>query len=167
MKTWQQILVEADVFVRFLERGSFYDRPYKGDLSGKFVTADAVEARRFATDDSFDKFDEWETVSESPGVFPDNFEWSRLVKTQLRKNGYWDIESKNFNGAVEKWSDSTSCPMLELMHRDIEVIFQCYTNEHFPDIWKDILSVYLNDGFPCGWNGRYPDGQLVVFSNVV
>ncbi|WP_322089241.1 hypothetical protein [Burkholderia sp. BCC1999] len=166
MKTWQQILIAADVFVRFLERGSFYDRPYTGDLSGKFVTADAVDARRFATDDSFDEFDEWETVSDSSNVFPDDFEWSLLVKSQLRKNGHWGIESKNFNGTIEKWSDLTSFSMLELMRRDVEIIFQCYANEYFPSIWKDILNVYLNGGFPCGWNGRYPGGQLVVFSNV-
>ncbi|WP_193102279.1 hypothetical protein [Burkholderia sp. Z1] len=167
MKTWQQILTEADVFVRFLERGSFYDGPYKGDLPRKFVTTDVVAARHFATDDSLDEFDEWETVSDSSNVFPNDFEWSRLIKVQLGKNGYWGIESKNFNGAVEKWSDSTSCRMLELMCRDTEIILQCYANEYFPSIWEDILNVYLNDGFPCGWKGRYPDGELVVFSNFI
>ena len=34
------------------------------------------------------------------------------------------------------------------MYRDIEIIFQCYANDYFPKIWKDILEVYLNDGFP-------------------
>jgi hypothetical protein len=165
MKTWQQMLVEADDFVKFLEKDSFLDVPYQRDAYDTLVTTSVVVARNFALNDSFDDFDEWETVTNSESVFSGDFEWSRVVKTQLRKNAYFGLESKRFNGAIEKWSNSTSCPLIELMLRDIEIIFQCYANGRFPAIWKEILDVYLKNGFPCGWNGRYPEGQIVVFSN--
>ena len=56
-KSWQQILLEAEVFIRFLGKDSFYDTPYQASLANEFVTTDAAVARRFATDDSFDDFD--------------------------------------------------------------------------------------------------------------
>ncbi|WP_175954861.1 hypothetical protein [Burkholderia sp. BCC0405] len=102
MKARQQILTEADEFVRFLERGSFCDRPYRDDLSGGYITTDTAVARHFARNDSFDEFDEWITVTDSAGMFADTFEWSRLIMVRFRKNGYGDIESKNFNGVIEK-----------------------------------------------------------------
>jgi hypothetical protein len=51
------------------------------------------------------------------------------------------------------------------MYRDIGIIFQCYANDYFPTIWKEILEVYLNGGFSCGWDGHLPEGKIVVFSN--
>ena len=30
---------------------------------------------------------------------------------------------------------------------------------------KKILEIYLNGGFPCGWDGHLPEGKIVVFSN--
>ena len=51
------------------------------------------------------------------------------------------------------------------MKRDFRTLFNCYTSEVFPELWKDIFTVYLHNGFPCGWEGEYPEGRLVVFSN--
>ena len=31
--------------------------------------------------------------------------------------------------------------------------------------FENILQVYLAGGWPCGWEGEYPEGRLVVFSN--
>ena len=30
---------------------------------------------------------------------------------------------------------------------------------------NNLLQVYLAGGWPCGWEGEYPKGRLVVFSN--
>ena len=98
-------------------------------------------------------------------MYPDSFEWSSWVDYNLSKNNFFGFESKAFNGADEKWTQHGVCLLQELMMRDMKIILNCYSNEYFPSLWQDILEVYLNNGFPCGWNGRYPEGQMVVFSN--
>ena len=44
------------------------------------------------------------------------------------------------------------------------IIFNDYSNmnNHF---FNNLLQVYLAGGWPCGWEGEYPEGRLVVFSN--
>jgi len=51
------------------------------------------------------------------------------------------------------------------MMDDMEHILQCYANDYFPPLWKDILTAYLNNGLPCGWSDFPPNGKLVVYSN--
>ena len=85
-KSWQQILSEADEFIKFLHRDAFFDTPYQENLKNEFVTTDAVLVRHFSEDDSFDDFDEWETVTDSDKVFPDSFEFYRVIDYQLSKN---------------------------------------------------------------------------------
>ncbi|WP_343569356.1 hypothetical protein [Acinetobacter sp.] len=164
MKTWDQVTKEASDFISFLEQGNFFNKPFQMSGDYKIIT-DAKVGINYATNDDFDSFDEWETVSNSYEVFPESFEWSQRISAKLKKNNFFGFHEKDFNGAVEKWEYDESCLLIELMYRDIEIIFQCYANDYFPKIWKDILEVYLNDGFPCGWDGHLPEGRLVVFSN--
>lgn len=164
MKNWEEILVNASKFIKFLENGNFYHTGYS-NYSDVRVVKDVEIARDFATNSSFENFDEWETVSNSYDVFPESFEWSPKITAKLKNNNFFNFEEKSFNGAKEKWEFDESCLLIELMYRDIEIIFQCYANDYFPEIWKSILEAYLESGFPCGWEGKYPEGRLVVFSN--
>lgn len=164
MKTWDQIFESAAEFISFLEKGSFYNTKFITKKNYKIIS-DANLGIDYATNDSFDDFDEWETVTDSADIFPESFEWNDRIKYKLKQNQYFGFENQDFNGAKEKWITGESCLIVELMYRDIEIIFQCYANDYFPEIWKDILQVYLNHGFPCGWDGHLPSGRLVVFSN--
>ncbi|WBS02562.1 hypothetical protein OU994_30720 [Pseudoduganella sp. SL102] len=164
-KHWNDLVISAAPFIEFLERDRYFDSAYFGDRSGKLIIEDASLAFNYASDESFDNFDGWETVTDSDAVFPDSFEWSSWVSHNLRKNNYFSFESKDFCNADGKWAQGGVCLLRELMSRDIKIILNCYSNDFFPNIWRDILNVYLNNGFPCGWDGRYPDGKLVVFSN--
>lgn len=164
MKTWEQVLKDANQFISFLEKGNFFSNNFQGSGHYKVIT-DANLGIDFATNSSFENFDEWETVSDSYEVFSESFEWNDRITAKLKKNRFFDFEYKDFNGVKEKWEYGESCVLIELMYRDIDIILQCYANDYFPEIWKSILDVYLNGGFPCGWNGHYPQGKLVVFSN--
>lgn len=164
-KHWTDLIVDAAPFIQFLERDRYFDTAYTGERKNKLIIEDPKTAFKYASDESFDNFDGWETVTDSDPVFPDSFEWSSWVNHNLKKNNYFDFESKDFSGADAKWTQGEVCLLQELMSRDMRIILNCYSNEFFPEIWKDILSVYLNNGFPCGWDGRYPEGKLVVFSN--
>jgi hypothetical protein len=165
MDNWNELLVKAQPLIDFLGRPDYFDRAYSGDRNESLVIADASLGMEYATDDSFDKFDEWQTVSDSPSVFPDEFEWKRWIDHNLQKNNYFDLSEKNFHGADSKWTDEGACLLVELMHRDIRILLHCYANDHFPEIWKKIQATYFLDGFPCGWDGNLPSGKLVVFSN--
>jgi hypothetical protein len=119
----------------------------------------------YASGEATDGRDDWEEVSESAEIFPPGFEWSSWIDHNLKKNSFFNFASKDFNGADVKWTRGESCLLQELMHRDVRILLNCYSNDFFPKIWGQILNVYLNDGFPCGWEGKHPDGKLVVFSN--
>lgn len=166
MLTWQQTLIAAQPWVNFLERHTFFDTPYTNTLDAHVIT-DAQLGIDYATNDTFTHFDEWQTVTNAPEIFPEHFIWSEQITRQLSKNRYWDLQNKHFCGATDQWNTETSCPLIELMYRDIEIIFQCYANHYFPNIWQDILTAYLHNGFPCGWSAHRPQGKLVVFSNLL
>jgi hypothetical protein len=35
----------------------------------------------------------------------------------------------------------------------------------FPELYVEMWSAYKNMVFPCGWQGKYPDGRLCIFPN--
>nr|WP_298100205.1 hypothetical protein [uncultured Shinella sp.] len=164
MKNWQETLDSAAPLVEFLSSSSFFGLPYSGSGEALVITNPAVGIQ-YATDASLTEFDEWETVSDSSGVFPDGFEWSRQISWQLNKNRCWGLEDRNFNGADSKWISGEACILKELMLRDMNILLNCYANDFFPGLWKDILRIYLANGFPCGWSSHRPAGKIVVFSN--
>lgn len=164
-KHWKDLIVSAAPFVGFLERNSYFDSAFSGDQTNKLILTDAKVAHHSASDDTFSLFDEWESVSESPGLFPADFEWSSWIDHNLVKNGFFGINAKNFSGADSKWTFNGICLLQELLCRDMKILLNCYSNEYFSPLWEEILAVYLNNGLPCGWHGRYPEGKLVVFSN--
>jgi hypothetical protein len=165
MMSWNKLLEEAKPLIALLYQDDFYERAYFGESINRLITTDECVAIQYAIDDSFEKFSDWQTVTDSPAVFPNSFEWKRWIDHNLSKCSYFDLETKNFHGADLKLTNGSSCLLIELMHRDIRVLLNCYANNFFPEIWLQILSVYLSSGFPCGWSGVQPEGKLVVFSN--
>jgi hypothetical protein len=164
-ENWEQLIAKAKPLVDYLHRDEYFDRGFSGDRSANLVISDPEVGIDFASNDSFDTFDEWQTVSDSPDVFPPEFEWKRWIDFNLRKNDYFGLREKNFNGADTKWTRGDGCLLIELMHRDVRILLNCYANDSFPEVWKSIQSAYLHDGFPCGWDGKLPAGKLVVYSN--
>jgi hypothetical protein len=162
---WTELSARAKPLLAYLESDSFYRAKYSGTNSGRLIVTDPCIAMDYAIDDSGDKFDDWESLTDSSEIFPEHFEWKSWITHNLNKNNYFNLSKKNFNGADVKLTDSGVCLINEMMHRDIKILLNCYANDFFPKIWSEILEVYLNDGFPCGWNGRYPSGELLVFSN--
>ncbi|MDR3054528.1 MAG: hypothetical protein LBU53_03895 [Zoogloeaceae bacterium] len=166
MKKWDETLAAAAPLIEFLQRDSLFDAPYNGSTQGTMVITDAKIANHFAVEDC-DEFDYWQSVSGSECDFPESFEWDSGMDRRLQKkhNEYFGLLSKNFNGAKDKFDEVGTGQLIELMLRDIHYLFNCYANDYFPPIWQKMLDVYLHNGFPCGWNGHYPEGRLVVFSN--
>lgn len=161
MKTWEQFLDDASVFISFLEKGNFFSQPFRTTKNYR-ITTDPEEAIELAGR----QFSKREDIFDSQAGFPEDFEWDMGgIDRKLNKNHYFEFESKNFNGADKKLTVNKVSILGETMSIDIGYIFQCYFNDYFPELWKEILEIYMNNGFPCGWEGEYPEGRLVVFSN--
>ena len=122
MKTWDQVVESAAEFIFFLEKGNFYNTKFSTEKDYKIIS-DTNLGIDYATNDSFD---EWETVTDTPDIFPESFEWNDRIKYKLKQKKYFGFENQEFNGAKEKWITSEACLIVELMYRDIGIIFQCY-----------------------------------------
>lgn len=51
--------------------------------------------REYASNSSFDDFDEWETVTNSYESFPETFKWDPKITSKLEVNNYFNFEGKN------------------------------------------------------------------------
>ena len=89
MKTWDQVVESAAEFISFLEKGNFYNTKFSTEKDYKIIF-DSILRIDYATNDSFDDFDEWETVTDTPDVFHKDFIWNDRIKYKLSKNNYFE-----------------------------------------------------------------------------
>lgn len=165
-ETWQEILNISKPLVEFLEKDSYFDVKFNNTDEDKFyVIKDAKLAVDIMTDKDCEEYDDWEIFPFSEEVFPSGYENIYRIEVKLDKINYFNLEKKQFNGAEIKIKNENADLLIDLMKRDFRTLFNCYTSGVFPELWKDIFTVYLNNGFPCGWEGMYPEGRLIVFSN--
>ncbi|KAI1692868.1 hypothetical protein Ddc_23282 [Ditylenchus destructor] len=87
MKTWQQILIEADAFVKFLSQDSLYAKPYNGGLPEEFVLTDATIARLVASGGLPEGFEDWESLTDSTKTHHWRLEISYLLAYFELNNG--------------------------------------------------------------------------------
>lgn len=114
MKTWDQVVESTAEFISFLEKGNFYNTKFSPEKDYKIIF-DANVGIDYATNDSFDDFDEWETVTDPPDIFLESFEWNDRIKYKLKQKNYFGFENQDFNGAKEKWITGEACLIVELM----------------------------------------------------
>lgn len=78
---WSDLLATAKPLVDYLSRESYYQAKYSGSTIVKLVITDAIAAMAYSTNESGDHFDDWQTTTDSCGVFPDEFERKRWLAT--------------------------------------------------------------------------------------
>jgi hypothetical protein len=165
MKAWDDVLIDAKLLFDFLGREKFFDAPYNGTTSGRKVFTDPAPCFEFAQNQSGDGFEDWQTLLDNATL---DFEvgYSGFIRKKITKALGDGLYQKDFSGADLKFSRLPGISLLfNNMEGDMERLFYCYLNGKFPPIWEQVLDVYLYNGYPCGWIGRYPEGELVVFSN--
>ena len=162
-KTWDEILESTKPVVDFLSSDSFFSRPYDGDRERFIVTASPEEARYLLSDE----WDEWEEIIDTQQFSGlEDFDWHYFVGSKLIKTNCLGALDKDFHGADKKLTIEGGANLLEeTMPDNMRILLNCYANNYIPEIWKDILYVYQHNGLPCGWNGDYPEGKMIVFSN--
>jgi hypothetical protein len=74
---------------------------------------------------------------------------------------YW---AENCSEKIEKSLSNTI--YYEFIDEIDSDLFNCYINKKYnvnDNFWNMIFDVYRTKLMPCGWNGKFPSGNLVVF----
>ena len=76
--------------------------------------------------------------------------------------------SKDFSNATNKvgYDEGAKISLLfNNMEGDMFRLLKCAATGKSSSFFDNVREAYLNNGFPCGWDGFYPNGKLVVYSN--
>lgn len=155
----------------------------KSFLSGEYVcnkdicitsTEDAII---FATDQDVDylkgiEYQYW------TGILGDE---SYVVEIVNKRSNLNDQLLRDFKSKFNKYSDEIDMLFLKVLNEkkfpkdltnslaselliiiDLLIFF-----DELPTFWENVLTVLGKGGFPCGWKGKYPEGQLIVYNHKV
>ena len=160
MKNFDEVLIAEPELVAFLRRTDFFDKPYFGD-DRNFLIVKSPES----ADEFFHKVTDrgdWSDIQNSNCGQIDEFPSSEFVERNFDfVTDCLDAQVKNFHHATEAAENLTDnmasdfCRMFD---------FACMEME-FPPVWKLIKYAYLHSGWPCGWDGEYPEGRMVIYSS--
>ena len=76
--------------------------------------------------------------------------------------------SKDFCGVTKKVgydADTGISLLFNNMEGDMLKLLLCVSHNKTSPFIEKMRLIYLNNGFPCGYEGFYPNGKFVVFSN--
>ena len=161
--------IEQDALVQFLKRDKFYNLPFhvKNDDQIRIIS-DGNLAVNFATDDSGENFQDWQSLWDKELIGLNLFKDNRILS---QVNNFLENEltyTKDFCGATKKvgYDEGTGTSLLfNNMEGDMLRLLLCVSHNKTSTFIEKIRTIYLNNGFPCGYEGFYPNGKFVVFSN--
>ncbi|WP_426171402.1 hypothetical protein [Pseudoduganella sp. R-34] len=155
-KNGSEVRLAAGQLLDFLSRPTFFDQPYTGDLKTHRVIFDISEAVARSTDDSGERFEDWQDLLES--VTP---AWPEMPREIERRTIELldQMTSKLYPSALNE-------TLINNMQGDVARLLHCHAYGDVHQLWKAVQQAYLDGGMPCGWEGRYPEGRMVVFSAV-
>lgn len=160
--------------VGFLEKDTYFNEPLKvNDIDFAFtkitsaIYADEI-FNYMLDDEEMSKYQEWDIVRSNQII---------EMKTKyesLNNKGTFELDNEIFKYLSRKLADKSigdkrldeKIPtLMDSLFDDFQfIIFNdyCGINNQF---FNNLLQVYLAGGWPCGWEGQYPKGKLVIFSN--
>ena len=101
---------------------------------------------------------------------PTEIDWSKVdIIGEYIHSELWDFITKALEAPKFEWLDQTGNLMYiaEAIQTDFTNILSFISSADSKKESKFLeqqLKVYQNGGFPCGWYGKYPDGQIIVYS---
>jgi hypothetical protein len=153
---FQKYLNNALELTWFCQNGKLLDKDDNNHDDHAFVIYDCDEAQRLSCDNEKDG---WIGLTEDEYVKLD-FNCPRWFSTKVD-----DILVKPLRA---KSNDSELAARIPNLWEDVSAVLRyCLANRNatHPSLLFDrIERAYLDGGWPCGWKGKYPDGQLIVFS---
>lgn len=160
MKSWQEVFDTEKELIHFLQKSEFFEKPYTANNSEVLVITDPEIADLY-----FNKITEsgdWQDIQNSDYGEIDEFPSSEFMSQCLSYvSSELILPEKIFHNA-----NAAATNLQDNMISDFCRMFDfCCMEMEFPPVWKKIKQAYLNSGWPCGWDGNFPDGKLVIFSN--
>ena len=165
---WNIKDIEHDELIQFLKNEKFYDSPFNIKDDQIKIIHDGDLATYFATDDSEEFFQDWQSLWENQIVNLNIYGNSNILS---KINHFLEEElnySKDFCGAIKKvgYDAGTEISLLfNNMEGDMLKLLLCVAHNKTSPFIEKMRLIYLNNGFPCGYEGSYPNGKFVVFSN--
>lgn len=145
---------DAHRLLSYLDRPIFFDQPYFGNIVRAIVVYDESLAADYSTNDTSDDFEDWQTLLES--ITPAWPDMPRSVEREILE--ILDMmQGKSYSGIGR-------FPLINNMIGDISRLLHCYAFGNVHQLWHTIEQAYLHSGIPCGWEGNYPAGKLIIFS---
>ncbi|UIR55068.1 hypothetical protein LZQ00_12340 [Sphingobacterium sp. SRCM116780] len=162
MRNFKEVLRLEPDLVNFLQKEEYFEKPYHGLKDNFLIITDPKVADAYFN--NITDAGDWEDIQNSgdwdiddvPSTEFDSENLKYVSDNFLSKNKKYH----NANDAAENLQDnmiSDFCRMFDF----------CCMEMDAPPIWKTIRYVYLHSGWPCGWDGDYPNGRMVIFSNEV
>lgn len=102
----------------------------------------------------------------STGVMLD---WNRTV-TKIKKEEIPDIDI-SLKETIKILFEKETKPVYDALHYDILMILmnckikslQSHETNQSPAFYNELLKIYQSGHLPCGWRGKYPRGNMLVF----
>lgn len=149
--------------IEFVESGEFFCKPYKGSLENIIVENDFEKAKEFAWTQNLPNCPlAWadireQEMSEVMGVrySLSDFDEADAALGEL-VDQFGDVLSKRIKGDYEELLDEIMGDMYNAAY--------CRAVKGVSDnLLEQLFMIYKNGGWPCGWEGDYPDGKLIVY----
>lgn len=166
---WSIEKIENQELVDFIKKGDFFSTPFLLNINFE-VIKDGEWADTYATDCNSDVYADWQMLWDEEldrlGVYDEitsHIEWK--ISDFIDENFHYEL---NFNGALQKVrydEESQTSLLFNNMEGDLFRLLQCEALGKTSLFIEKVKQAYLNNGFPCGWKGSYPNGKLIVFSN--
>lgn len=149
--------------IEFVESGEFFRKPYKGSLENIIVENSFEKAKEFAWSQDLPNCPlTWPDIREqemsevmSVRYSLSNFDEEDAALGEL-VDQFGDVLSKRLKGDYEELLD-------EIMGDMYNAAYCRAVNGVSDNLLEKIFMIYKNGGWPCGWEGDYPDGKLIVY----
>jgi hypothetical protein len=150
--------------IKFVETGKFFSEPYHGALENVVLEKDLELAKECA----------WsQEDANSPLTWSDLREQEMAeVMGQRYSLSDFDEADEELGGLIDEFGsvlqERLSGEFLELIDDivgDLYNVAYCRSvNGVTNGLLEKIYQAYLNGGWPCGWRGNFPKGELIVYS---
>lgn len=145
-------LIDSEVFLN--NANALYSMDFK-------IVTEAKKAIEYAQNQQLDNADDWAELEEKEDAKLLSF----LYEANIKDYELFVFWQKNCKAVLQEKIPS------DLKYAIDEIIHDLYCigiNNHFAkgaqSFYSTLESVYRLGGWPCGWEGTYPEGSLVVYA---
>jgi hypothetical protein len=148
-----------------IENSVFLSKHYQLQ-TGESLISDPERAAFYATDQDIEPpYQYWTHILESHEIYYTDFKNTLSDKGKKIDAIRHDLTMRLIQ-ALEVKAETKALPefMLDVMCSDFEVFLHQLTfDQSLAPFNANLLRIYREGGFPCGWKGEFPKGEQLVY----